>query len=73
MKEDELCGCGQKCSRKIVGIESFHFQKESDGMSDHYLVQGKLRVGMKGERAKQAGCVRKVLKVSELDKREKIT
>ena len=34
------------CNRKIVGCES-------GGMSDHYLVEGKLRVGMRTVRAKR--------------------
>ena len=41
-------------------------------MSDHYLVEGKLRVGMRWARARRPRGDREVLKVSELGKREKV-
>lgn len=45
----------------------------SGDISDHYLVKAKLRVDMKWIRAKQAGGVREIMKVNELDKREQVT
>lgn len=39
-------------------------------MCDCYLLEGKLRIGMRWMRAKSTGCVREVLKVSDIDERE---
>ncbi|KAK7945076.1 hypothetical protein WMY93_000804 [Mugilogobius chulae] len=45
---------------------------ESGGMSDHYLVEGRLRVGMPWVRSRRSGDVREVLRVSVLKNREKV-
>uniref|UniRef100_A0A8C8DHP6 ribonuclease H n=1 Tax=Oryzias sinensis TaxID=183150 RepID=A0A8C8DHP6_9TELE len=45
---------------------------ESGGMSDHYLVEGRLRVGMPWVRSRKSGEARKVLRVSVLKNREKM-
>lgn len=44
---------------------------EGRGMSDHFLVEGKLKVGMKWSKVRQRGEERKVLKVRELGKEKK--
>ena len=61
-------------SRNVIGrlLDVRVLRGESGGMSDHYLVEGKLKVGMRWRRARQTGCVREVLKVSEWDKSEKV-
>ena len=43
----------------------------ASGMSDHFFVEGKIRVGMSRVKNRNDGAVRKALKVSELKKREK--
>lgn len=45
-------------------------RRESGGMSDHHLVEGQMTVGMRWMRVKQFRCVRKALKMSELNKRK---
>ena len=45
---------------------------EGSGLSDHYLVEGRLRVGTCWLRGRRDRCGREVLKVSELEKREKL-
>lgn len=52
---------------EIVECESL--ERDSRGMSDHCLFEGISGVGM---RLNRAGCVREVLKVGELDKKEKV-
>ena len=41
-------------------------------MSNHFLVEGELRVGMKWVNTRRVGEAKRVLKVSELNKKEKI-
>ena len=61
-------------SRKIVGrlVDVHVYRGEAQGISDHYLVQGKILVAKDRERGGRGGRVREVLKVSELDNAEKL-
>ena len=42
---DGLCGCDEERNRMVVRCESF--ERGRRGMSDNFLVEGKLKVGMK--------------------------
>ena len=44
---------------------------DGGGMSDHILVEGKLRVDMKWVKTRRVGEIKKVVKVSELNTTEK--
>ena len=61
-------------SKKIVGrlFDVHVFRGEAGGISDHYLVQGTLMVAGGRERGGRGGREREVLKVSELENREKL-
>ena len=54
----------------MLGVEVF--RREREGMSSHYLVNGRLRESVKRKRAKQIGTVQEVLEVSEIDKGDKL-
>ena len=60
-------------SRKVVGslLDVRVLRGEGGGMSDHYLVESRLRVSGRRWDGRRVGCVREGLKVSELRKSEK--
>ena len=61
-------------SKKILGrlLDVHVFRGEAGGISDHYLVQGRIKVAAGRERGGQGGREREVLKVSELENGEKL-
>ncbi len=58
-------------SRKVMGrlLDMRMLRRKSAGVSDHFLVEGKLKVRMRWTRTRQAECIRQALKVSEFDKK----
>ena len=61
-------------SKKILGrlLDVHVFRGEAGGISDHYLVQGEIKVAAGGVGGGQGGREREVLRVSELENKEKL-
>ena len=53
-------------SRNVIGrlLDVRVLRGEGEGMSDHFLVEGKLRVGTRWVKTRQVGEAEKVLKVN---------
>ena len=60
--------------RSLGRLQDVHvYRGEAGGISDHFLVQARLRVGGGEGRGRMGGRVREVIRVSELEKLEKVT
>ena len=60
--------------RNIIGqlLDVSVLRGEGGGISNHFRVEGKLRIGMRWVKTRRVGKAMRVLKVSELNRKEKM-